>query len=62
MHDTQEVFYLLSIAKLASEWPDLRPIHNRPLEKLKAIAQEPAHKEPEKPARLSPVPLRKSDA
>jgi hypothetical protein len=47
MHDTQEVFHLLSIAKLAHEWQELHPIRNRALEKLKEIAKEPAHKEPE---------------
>lgn len=48
---TNEVYQLLQIAKIAQDWPELHPIRDRALEKLKAIAKEPAH---------TPVPTKPS--
>ena len=64
MHDADQVLTLLQIASLAKDWPELRPIHNRAMEKLLQIAKE--HKdsfgEPAKPAPKpeapAPRPLR----
>lgn len=46
---TTEVYQLLQIASLSQQWPDLHPIRDRALEKLREIAKQPAHQEP-KPA------------
>ena len=47
MHDQlMETFYLLSIAKLAQDWPELHPLRDRALEKLREIAKTPAHATP----------------
>jgi len=44
MHDQlMEAFYLLSIAHLAQDWPNLHPLRDRALEKLAEIAKQPAH-------------------
>jgi len=44
MHDQlMETFYLLSIAHLAQDWPNLHPLRDRALEKLAEIAKQPAH-------------------
>jgi hypothetical protein len=49
MHDTAEILALLQIADIAKNWPELLPIHNRALEKLREIAKAPAHRDPPKP-------------
>ena len=44
MHDDLEkVFYLLSIAKFAQDWPNLHPLRDRAMEALEALAKSPAH-------------------
>lgn len=50
MHDQlMETFYLLSIAKLAQDWPELHPLRDRAMEKLREIAKTPAHTTPAMP-------------
>lgn len=50
MHDQLvETFYLLSIAKLAQDWPELHPLRDRAMEKLRDIAKTPAHTTSAKP-------------
>jgi hypothetical protein len=44
MHDASEILILLQIADLAKEWPELRPLHDRAMEKLREIAKQPGHK------------------
>lgn len=60
---TNEVYQLLQIATLAQQWPELHPIRDRALEKLRGIAKEPAHTPPEpktSSAPTQPVTYRRS--
>jgi hypothetical protein len=53
MTDPREVLELLQIADLSLKWPDLKPIGDRALDKLRMLAKEPAHAAVEKPVERS---------
>lgn len=58
MHDQLvETFYLLSIARLAQDWPELHPLRDRAMEKLRDIAKTPAHTTSAKPQEVPPRPV-----
>lgn len=61
MHDTAEVLQLLQIADLAKNWQELRPLHDRAMEKLREIAKAPAHQDPKPAPRViaSQTPVRR---
>lgn len=48
--DSEEILRLLQIANLAKDWPALRPIHDRAMEKLVEAAKNPAHQPAPAPA------------
>jgi hypothetical protein len=56
--DSEDVLRLLQIADLAKNWPELRPIHDTAMERLREIAKHPAHQQQQ--TKVSPVqPIRR---